>query len=652
MSDLPLPPSAAAASGLLTALRSHGLLSALDYHFARTLATLGEESEETLACAALASRAVQLGHVCVDLYRAHEIQPLDRKEGAPLQIDWPAPEQLIRALERSPLCGKGQPATPLVLDARGRLYLHRYATYERSLARALRGRARPDQDVDVELLTRGITRLFPEPPAGARARDGRSGLSGVETHRVAACVAALHYLAVICGGPGTGKTTTVVKILALLQEQALQRARPPLRMLLLAPTGKAARRLASSVASGLARLDLSDEVRAALPSEASTIHRALGGSKARASGFWHDADNPLSADVVLVDEVSMVDLALLYRLLLAVRPQARLILQGDKDQLASVEAGAILGDIYDAEAAQHWSGAFAERVQRATGLTLPTGPAEPGLGDCLVSLDESYRYAHDSGIGRLARAINAGDAALALRILRGDAREPSSGESPDDTARDCQLFASRSREHLDGLDPAEDPLELQATAGYLPFIRASAPEQKLARLGDYRILCAHRQGPQGVLRLNQAVEAWLGNAGLIDPQATFYENRPIIITQNDYALGLFNGDVGVVVKDAEERLRVCFESAQGLRFLLPGRLPPHETVFATTIHKSQGSEFDSVSIVLPEAPSALVGRELLYTAVTRARLHVDVFARPEVIRSAIGRSVQRASGLHDTLWEE
>jgi exodeoxyribonuclease V alpha subunit len=650
MSEPALPPSGSGASGLLESLRSHGLLSALDYHFARTLGALGEESAEVLVCAALASRAVQLGHVCVDLHRAHEIQPLDRKEGAPLLLEWPAPAQLIGALERSPLCGTGQPATPLVLDARGRLYLHRYATYERSLARALRARARPDLDVDVELLRRGIARLFPEPRA-AIARDGRFALTGVETHRVAACVAALHYLAVICGGPGTGKTTTVVKILALLQEQALQRGRPPLRMLLLAPTGKAARRLASSVASGLGRLDLSSEVRASLPNEASTIHRALGGSKARSSGFWHDADNPLSADVVLVDEVSMVDLALLYRLLLAVRPQARVILQGDKDQLASVEAGAILGDIYDADAAQRWSGEFSERVEQATGLTLPMGRAEAGLGDCLVSLDESYRYAHDSGIGRLARAINAGDAEQALRILRGDTEQPAGDPSPNGAVRDCQLFASRGREAVDGIE-ATDPLELQATAGYLTFIRATDPEQKLARLGDYRILCAHRQGPQGVLGLNQAVESWLGSAGLINPQATFYENRPIIITQNDYALGLFNGDVGVVVKDAEQRLRVCFESAQGLRFLLPGRLPPHETVFATTIHKSQGSEFDSVSIVLPEAPSALVGRELLYTAVTRARLHVDVFARPEVIRSAIGRSVQRASGLHDTLWEE
>jgi exodeoxyribonuclease V alpha subunit len=629
---------------LLELLWDNGALSALDYHFARTLGSLGEIDDDVLVCAALASRAVQLGHVCVDLRRVHDIQVLDRKqEGTPVPIVWPAPERLLAALERSPLCGTGSPPTPLVLDARGRLYLHRYATYERSLAQALRERAQPDGDVDLALLGGGITRLFPEP--GDNSDETRSRRAGVDAHRVVACVAALHHLSVICGGPGTGKTTTVVKILALLQEQALERHRPALRILLLAPTGKAARRLASSISTGLARLPVSDAVKAAIPSDASTIHRALGGARGHAGRFWHDANNPLSADVVLVDEVSMVDLALLYRLMSAIRPQARVILQGDKDQLASVEAGAILGDIYDPTAAGQWSAEFGSRVRQATGLLLPETSGQRALADCLVSLDESYRYRADSGIGRLARAINAGDAPSALRILRG----PLPGNQGQDSVRDCQLFEASSGAQADALRD-ESALEQQALAGYAGFITCAEPEQKLMRLSDYRILCAHRQGPHGVERLNQAVEGWLSRAGLIDASTSFYENRPIIITQNDYALGLFNGDVGVVVKDDAQRLRVCFEGSQGLRFLAPGRLPPHETVFATTIHKSQGSEFDAVSIVLPEAPSLLVGRQLLYTAVTRARQRVDLFARADVIKSAIGRSVQRASGLHDALW--
>jgi exodeoxyribonuclease V alpha subunit len=188
--------------------------------------------------------------------------------------------------------------------------------------------------------------------------------------------------------------------------------------------------------------------------------------------------------------------------------------------------------------------------------------------------------------------------------------------------------------------------------GYRPFIEATDPGQKLELLGRYRVLCAHRQGPRGVEQQNRNIEEWLARAGVLEPVATFYENRPVIITQNDYTLGLFNGDVGVVVRDEQQRLRVCFEGSEGLRFLAPGRLPPHETVFATTVHKSQGSEFDAVSIVLPERASALVGRELLYTAVTRAREQVHLFGSADVIRAAVGRTVQRPSGLSDALWKD
>lgn len=620
---------------LIDALAQAEVLSPLDRHLAYAVFSLDPADPLLALGAALASRAVQLGHVCVDLSR------LDLSElGARLDVaaqraldasgDWPSRERLLAALRASALCAEldAGPAsvevpTPLVLDARGRLYLQRYARYERTLAAVLRARARRATDVDLPLLRMGIERLF---GARGRADSGKSN-----AHALAACVAALHSLAVICGGPGTGKTTTVVKILALLEEQALSRGERPLNVLLLAPTGKAARRLASSVQAGLGALPVSEAVKAAIPSEAYTIHRALGGG---ASGrFRHDAQNPLPADVVLVDEVSMVDLALLYRLCIAIRPAARLILQGDKDQLASVEAGAILGDIYEPHAAAEWSREFAAEVRELSGRDLPGARAERGLCDCLVNLDESFRYGADSGIGRLARAINSGDAAGALAILRrgGAAHDAALFEPSADMASDAEL-------------------ERRAVEGYAPFIQSSDPKQKLARLGAYRVLCAHRQGLRGVEQQNRNVEAWLGRAELLDPLATFYENRPIIITQNDYTLGLFNGDVGVVVRDEHGRLRVCFEGAEGLRFLAPGRLPPHETVFATTVHKSQGSEFDAVSIVLPDGVSALVGRELLYTAVTRARERVDVFGSADVVRSAITRTVQRPSGLREALW--
>ena len=593
-----------------------------------------------MLAAALASRAVQLGHVCVELRHSADItgQALSL-EGPPL--DWPAPDRLLRALEQSPLCSDGSSSTPLVLDARGRLYLHRYAVYERELAAALRARARL-LDVDVELLARGIRRLFPEPTPRETTpeRELRTERpSGAATQRLAAMVAALHGLAVICGGPGTGKTTTVVKILALLQEQALAQSGNALRVMLLAPTGKAARRLATAVAQGLAELDVAPAVRDSIPPFASTLHRALGFSRSGSQRFRHDASNPLVADVVLIDEVSMVDLGLLYRVVTAIRPEARLILQGDKDQLASVEAGAILGDIYNPRAAASWSEPFREQVRAVTGDVLTASPQASALGDCLVHLTQSYRYGERSGIGRLARAINAGDAAAALRVLRATVSLADA---------DCRWYEQR-RNDKPG-DAEVDPLEALAIAGYEPFIQSTDPAEKLARLGAYRILCAHRQGIGGVSHTNHAVEGWLERAGLLRLDGVFYENRPIIITHNDYAVGLFNGDVGVVVKDAAGRLRACFETTEGLRFVVPSRLPPHETVFATTIHKSQGSEFDAVSVMLPDAPSLLLGRELLYTAVTRARRRVDLFARSEVLLSALGRAVRRASGLGDALW--
>ncbi|HVZ34986.1 MAG TPA: exodeoxyribonuclease V subunit alpha, partial [Polyangiaceae bacterium] len=514
----------------------------------------------------------------------------------------------------------GSTPTPLVLDSAGRLYLQRYAAYERELAAVLLERARAPLALDPQRLREPLARWL---GTGAPSLDPRT---------MAACVALFQRLAVICGGPGTGKTTLVVRILALLQEQALTESETPLDVLLLAPTGKAAQRLGTSVARGLDELGLDERLRASIPREASTIHRALGRRRAGTGRFRQEARDLLPADVVVVDEVSMVDLVLLHQLVMRVRPEARLILQGDKDQLASVEAGAILGDIYAAGAARRWSPAWLARVREAiphagaavaaTSSELARG--EPGLGDCLVSLEESYRYAADSGIGQLARAINEGDARAALAVLESGAEE-------------CRRIEPAVQ-----LSNAGSRLEQLARAGYAPFIQSRDPEEKLARLEAYRILCAHRQGLEGVERLNRQVEHWLGRARLIEPDGPYYENRPLLITQNDYTLGLFNGDVGVVVRDGRGRLRACFAGARGLRFFAPGRLPPHETVFAMTVHKSQGSEFDAVSVVLPLEASPLLGRELLYTAVTRARKRVDVFASRAVLSAAVSRPVRRA----------
>jgi exodeoxyribonuclease V alpha subunit len=596
----------------------------------RSIITLPEPcwaSRDVAVCAALASRAVQQGHVCVDLLQLADSPPLDHDDEPMRDLAWPAPESLIRALQQSRLADPENPLAPLWLEGERRLYLRRYAGYEAALAAELLRRAQLLEDIDGPALALGLRRLFPTGSADAQ--------------RLAACVAVMRRLTVICGGPGTGKTTTVVKTLCLLQEQQQLRNARPLQIALLAPTGKAAQRLAETLALGLSGLDVPQAIKDSLPLRASTIHRALGIRSQPGSLPRHHRENPLSADVVLVDEVSMVDLALLYRLVDAVRPEARLILQGDKDQLVSVEAGAILGDLYPEREQPGYSRDFAAQLTSLVSLPLEPSHDEPGLHDCLINLSRSYRYGESSGIGQLARAINAGDTPRALGVLKASASA---------SAVECRLIEPLGRDIAEGRLPRA--LAERTVAGYTRFIRAREPEEKLALLSEYRVLCSHRRGPHGVQALNRAIEGWLADAGLIRYGGDFYEHRPIIITQNDYTLDLMNGDVGIVLRTQENLLRVCFPGGEGLRFLLPSRLPPHETVFATTVHKSQGSEFDAVSIVLPNVPSKLLVRELLYTAVTRAKKRVDIFGRAELVASAIARPIERASGLRQRLWPE
>jgi exodeoxyribonuclease V alpha subunit len=625
-------PRSAVELPLLERLKAQGVLSPLDYHFARQLLGVAEESSEHVAlCAALASRAVQQGHVCVDLTRLDRAPLLDDNDEPVTGITWPSTAELVSALHASRLAAADDSLAPLWLEPSGRLYLKRYARYEQALASDLLTRAVALEPIDDELLAEGLERLF---PGGAGAATDRQ--------RLAACLCVMRRLTVVCGGPGTGKTTTVVKTLCLLQEQRQRHGQRPLDVLLLAPTGKAAQRLGEALQAGLAKLPVDDAIKALVPARASTIHRALGLRNQPSLTPRHHKQNPLGADVVLVDEVSMVDLGLLQRLVDAVRPDARLILQGDQDQLVSVEAGAILGDIYPRQHELAYSRAFAAELSRVARVEVEQTAAEPGLHDCLVTLDRSYRYPTHSRLGRLARSINAGDARGALEILA----EPD--DAGDATLADCRLLEPSPAELAEhALSPH---LAASVVRGYTDYIRAKDPAEKLARLTQYRVLCSHRRGPYGVERLNTEIERWLEDAGLLRPSQGFYEHRPIIVTQNDYQLDLMNGDVGVVVRTADQLLRVCFASPSGLRFLLPSRLPPHETVFATTVHKSQGSEFDAVSIVLPGAPSKLLVRELLYTAVTRARRYAELFASASLIEAAIEQPIERASGLRARLW--
>ncbi|HEX6275400.1 MAG TPA: exodeoxyribonuclease V subunit alpha [Polyangiaceae bacterium] len=605
-------------------LRELGALSELDGALAGALARIADERDErVLLAAALASSAVQNGHTCVELGRVVE-RPVFDADGTPLaDADFPPLAEWLDALGASRLVAVAeQPAKqprPLVLGSGTRVYLARYFEYERRLARALLDRVGAvDERLDTSLLCSGLARLFPEAP-------------GASEQRLAAVLALLSRFSVISGGPGTGKTFTVAKILVLLQEQALAAGREPYRVELLAPTGKAAQRLGEAIQANLERLELEPRLAEAVPGVASTIHRALKYQPRTPTRFLHHRDNPLPADLVVVDEASMVDLALMAKLVDAVPGSARLVLLGDKDQLASIEAGSILADMY-AGNTRGFSAPCVERVERATGIRLAGGAAEPSLADGMVELAYSHRFREGGGIFELARAVNAGDTERVLGVL---ARSP----------------------HVT-LEPLPQPDELSRSLG--PIVEekfgrlgSTTIAEKLALLDGFRLLCAHRRGPYGVETLNEWITLHLRRRGLLEPGGDFYDGRPVIVTANDYAIELYNGDVGVMArKTSSDHLAAHFSTAAGLRSVPLALLPPHETAFAMSVHKAQGSEFDEVLLLLGDRPSPLLTRELVYTAVTRARSRVRIFASREILSEAVAARVERASGLRERLWAE
>ncbi|MDX2171434.1 MAG: exodeoxyribonuclease V subunit alpha [Deltaproteobacteria bacterium] len=628
----------------LEELRERGVLADLDVHLAHTLARLVDERRPEVALAvALASRAVGEGHVCLDLERVAAPGGLVDDGGAAVDTGgWPAPQAWCAMLAESRLVGERE--TPLVLSAQ-RLYLRRYWRYEERVAAAIAARvAADDGAVDAARLRDGLRRLFPSTSATP------------DWQRVAAFAAVRRRFCVISGGPGTGKTHTVVRILALLIEQALASGRPLPRVALLAPTGKAAARLGEAIRAGVASLDCVAAVRSAIQLDAATIHRCLGALPGRSAAFRHHRGNRLRIDVALVDEASMVDLALMAHLTDALPEEARLILLGDRDQLASVEAGAVLGDICNSGVARLPSAAFAAAVRAACGDVIAADPASPApaasqlslwsapapataapIADSIVVLTHSYRYDAAGGIGRVARAVNAGDAAeLFDACAAGGAvrwREPAG-------------------------DAIDAELAEEVVRGFAAFARAATPLARLRALETFRVLCAHRRGPFGVETVNAQIEQLLAARGWLQPDAVEYPGRPILVTRNDYGLGLFNGDVGVIDRAAEAAAdplaaaRVAYfpDGQGGVRPIAVARLPEHETVFALSVHKSQGSEFDQVALLLPRRVSPIVSRELLYTAVTRARHAVLLVATREVVERAVATPVERASGLCRRLW--
>jgi exodeoxyribonuclease V alpha subunit len=618
------------AEGSLRAFNEAGVLAAADVHVALRLSRLADEHDQpTLLAAALAVRAPRLGSVCVDLATIGATATTDLDQPVDLQaLPWPEPEAWIGSLASSPLVAAGEEGgddRPLRLVG-ATLYLDRYWRDERAVAADLLARNEPAGDVDDAVLADGLARLF----------------DGVEPdlQRLAAATCVLRRLAVVGGGPGTGKTTAVTRILALLDEQAAADGAPPPLVALAAPTGKAAARLEEAVHEEAARLPLSEQERTRLLElRASTIHRLLGWRPGNSNRFRHDHRNQLPHDVVVIDETSMVSLSLTARLLEAVRRDGRLVLVGDPRQLASVEAGAVLGDLVGPAADTLLIRKAARaRLARVAGQSVPAAepPAGVEIGDGIVVLRRVHRFA--GAIAELAEAVRGGDAGATLAVL-------SAGHE-DVRWLEVDIAEPDARE---ALRPVRETA-VAAGRRIVEAARAGDAAAAIAALGAFRVLCAHRRGLYGVATWNTVIESWLAHELDRFAEDAWYIGRPLLVTENDYSLRLFNGDTGVIVARDGGRKTAVFERQGGFVEISPTRLDAVDTVHALTIHKSQGSQVDTVAVLLPDPSSRILTRELLYTAVTRARQSVILCGTEESIRAALDRPVAHASGLAARLW--
>ena len=590
------------------------LLRPLDVQFALMVAQ--DEHPAVMLAAAMLSRDTGEGHVCLPL---SHLTPVAQPKGRVRELwqrlfaEADAPDDWATLLLASAAVSAGERPSPLILS-RDRLYLNRMWRNELTVARFFNDTQLPFA-VDDAQLNATLNALFP-------------ASESVDWQKVAAAVALTRRISVISGGPGTGKTTTVAKLLAALVQMA---GGEKCRIRLAAPTGKAAARLTESLGAALRKLALNEAQKAMLPTEASTLHRLLGAQPGSQKMRYH-AGNPLHLDVLVVDEASMIDLPMMARLIDALPSHGRVIFLGDRDQLASVEAGAVLGDICSWVSAGY-TAERAAQLSRLVGATVPAGdgPVAGALRDSLCLLRTSYRFGSDSGIGQLAGAVNRGDKnAVGEVFARG--------------FHDIELKPLRSTD-----DYAAMLDDARADYGhYLQRLREQAdPAEVLAAFGEYQLLCALREGPWGVGGLNAQFEQLLARHRQIVPQrhSRWYEGRPVMISRNDSALGLFNGDIGIAL-DRGQGMRVWFPMPDGtIKSVQPSRLPEHDTAWAMTVHKSQGSEFTHAALVLPTQLIPVVSRELVYTAITRAKSRLSMYADENLLAQAIATRTERRSGL-------
>lgn len=597
----------------LQQLQQEGELRSIDVEIGFFLARLAEgdnDSEPLALVAAMLSRALAEGHVCLPLTEiVHQLATIETTRTTAAKIR----ETLIR----SGIVGSPGETAPLILDARHRLYFHRFHRYETTIADGVLTRCAVDEPIDAQKARSVLCRLFPDNHAQAV----------FDWQCAAVALSLLRRFVVVSGGPGTGKTFTVARILA-----AQARLFPACRRIrLAAPTGKAAARLKESLQE--AKATLPHPFADGVPEEAITLHRLLRYNH-HTHRFFHDQRNPLHLDMLLIDEASMIDVPLMAAVLKALPPECRLVLCGDKNQLASVEAGNLLTDLCGSEVSP-WSPTMQRHMLELTGQAFPACQTALPLENCLVHLRESRRFGANSGIAALATAVNSRSSEAVTRCCSGHSY-------PDLTLHEGSL-------QLGAAAPAwfrRFILEHLA-----PVFTASSPDEALRRVDRCRILCALHQGVNGVERCNALVESILRREGYISrSERGNYPGRPLMILQNDYSLGLFNGDTGVLWPNQAGDLQAWFPQADGsLRAVSRLRLPPHQTGYAITVHKSQGSEFAHVLLVLPDRDTPILTRELLYTGITRARQSLTIRADLNRLLEGTLRSARRFSGLAERL---
>lgn len=644
---------------LLKQWESERLLTALDRHFALQMRALHDDSDPLFeVICALLSRQLSQQHTCLPLAFIDFANPFaEQRSQCQIQANLAELTEQLSRYQAVSLASDNQ-QTPLVLDGQY-LYLQRYYQFEMDVSHTLNRLASAPVAVQNQAQLRTQLGLL------FAASDQQ-----YDWQKIATATAFNRQLAVITGGPGTGKTTTVTKLLFLLAQHQ------DIDIKLVAPTGKAAARLSESIKASKARLltELASyghlfelEKMAAVPEDAATLHRLLGVIP-NSHQYRHHKDNHLRLDLLVIDEASMVDLPMMHKVLQALPAHARLILLGDQDQLASVEAGAVLADICaglkqsyaDEQGQQHnywqmrYSSEQAQYLSHVTETNLNDFVHdEPKLGDSLCMLMHSHRFKGDAGIGQLAGAVNQANLAAIMQVWqRGYA----------------ELLWIEHQQQND-INLGLQQIQSQAVAQYGHYLQqiqqASGGEDNgvdvseiIDSYNQYRLLCAMRVGEYGVEGINQTITQALKQAKLIEPNQEFYAGRPVIIQSNDYNLGLFNGDIGLIIADSahsEHRLMAHFVQADGsVLKVLPARLPKHDTCFAMTVHKSQGSEFQQVALVLPPKPSiaqqSLLTKELIYTAITRAKQHFTCLGSQQVFERACLQATKRSSGLAMRLW--